>query len=95
LQLFLILWLISLGIEIALPRQTTEERMARRCLLRGPLSRHFFGFAIFLGAICPLGILILFGYSPALVSLAAILALFGLFWFEYVWVRAGQSAPLS
>jgi formate-dependent nitrite reductase membrane component NrfD len=95
LQLFLILWLISLGIEIALPRQTTEERMARRCLLRGPLSRRFLGFAIFLGAVCPLGILILFGYSPALVSLAAILALFGLFWFEYVWVRAGQSAPLS
>ncbi|HEV8183840.1 MAG TPA: 4Fe-4S dicluster domain-containing protein [Candidatus Angelobacter sp.] len=95
LQLFLILWLISLGIEIALPRQTTEERMARRCLLRGSLSRRFLGFAIFLGAVCPLGILILFGYSPALVSLAAILALFGLFWFEYVWVRAGQSAPLS
>jgi Fe-S-cluster-containing dehydrogenase component/formate-dependent nitrite reductase membrane component NrfD len=95
LQLFLILWLISLGIEIALPRQTPEERMARRCLLRGPLSGRFLGFTILLGALCPLGILTFFGHLPMLVSIAAIMALFGLFWFEYVWVRAGQSAPLS
>jgi formate-dependent nitrite reductase membrane component NrfD len=92
---FLVLWLISLGIETALPQQTAEERLARRCLLRGPLRGRFLGFAIILGAVSPLGILILFGYSPVLVSLAAVLALSGLFWFEYTWVRAGQVAPLS
>jgi hypothetical protein len=95
LQLFLILWLISLGIEIALPQKTEEERLARRYFLRGPLSGRFLGFAVILGAVCPLGILAVFGNSPALVSMAAVLALFGLFWFEYVWVRAGQSVPLS
>lgn len=95
LELFLILWLISLGIEMALPQKTAEERMARRYLLRGPLNGRFFGFVIILGAICPLGILALFRNLPALVSIAAIMALFGLFWFEYVWVRAGQSVPLS
>jgi Fe-S-cluster-containing dehydrogenase component/formate-dependent nitrite reductase membrane component NrfD len=95
LQLLIVMWLITLVIEVSLPSRTAEERIARRSLFRGPLSSRFLGFAIFLGAVCPLGILILFGYSPALVSLAAILALFGLFWFEYVWVRAGQSAPLS
>jgi len=95
LQLLLILWLISLGIEIVLPQKTAEERMARRYLIRGPLKGRFWGFAIVLGAICPLGILALFGNLPALVSIAAFLALFGLFWFEYVWVRAGQSVPLS
>jgi Fe-S-cluster-containing dehydrogenase component/formate-dependent nitrite reductase membrane component NrfD len=95
LQLFLILWLISIAIELALPRQTAEERMARHYLLRGPLSGRFLGFTILLGALCPLGILTFFGHLPMLVSIAAIMALFGLFWFEYVWVRAGQSVPLS
>ena len=92
---FLLLWLISLAIEVALPRQTADERMGRRNLLRGPLSGRFLGFAVIAGAVCPLGILTFFSHLPMLVSLAAILALFGLFWFEYVWVRAGQSAPLS
>ncbi|HKD82913.1 MAG TPA: 4Fe-4S dicluster domain-containing protein [Candidatus Angelobacter sp.] len=95
LQLFLIFWLISVGIEIALPQKTAEERMARRHMLGGPLGRRFLGFTIILGAVCPLGILVLFSDSVALVRIAAILALFGLFWFEYVWVRAGQSVPLS
>jgi len=95
LQQFLLVWLISLGIEIALPRQTTEERISRRYLLRGPLSGRFLGFTILLGALCPLGILTFFGHLPMLVSIAAIMALFGLFWFEYLWLRAGQSAPLS
>ena len=95
LQLFLILWLITLVIEVVLPSRTAEERIARRSLLRGPLSGRFLGFAIILGALCPLGILALFGHLPMLVSIAAIMALFGLFWFEYVWVRAGQSVPLS
>jgi hypothetical protein len=90
----LVLWLINLGIELLLPRRTPEERMARRSLIRGPLSRHFLSF-VTVGVLCPLGILAALGNSPALVAVASIMALFGLFWFEYVWVRAGQSVPLS
>ncbi|HVG90715.1 MAG TPA: 4Fe-4S dicluster domain-containing protein [Alphaproteobacteria bacterium] len=95
LELFLALWLITLVIEVALPSRTAEERIARRSLVHGPLSGRFAGFAAILGALCPLGILMFAGHLPMLVSISAILALFGLFWFEYVWVRAGQSAPLS
>jgi hypothetical protein len=68
--------------------------MARRSLIRGPLSRHFLLFAI-LGVLCPLVILAVFGNSSALGTVGAIMALSGLFWFEYIWVRAGQSVPLS
>jgi formate-dependent nitrite reductase membrane component NrfD len=93
LKVSLVLWLINLGIELVLPQRTAEERMARRSLIRGPLSRHFL-FAI-AGVMCPLGILAVLGNSLVLVAVAAIMALFGLFWFEYVWVRAGQSVPLS
>jgi hypothetical protein len=90
----LVLWVINLAIELVLPQRTAEERIARQSLIRGPLSRHFLPFVI-LGVLCPLGILLAFGNSPALVTVATILALFGLFWFEYVWVRAAQSVPLS
>jgi formate-dependent nitrite reductase membrane component NrfD len=95
LQLLLLLWLFSLGIEFMLPQHTAEERMARQSLLRGPLSRSFLGFAIVLGVLGPLALLTFFGHLTRLGSIEAILALFGLFCFEYTWVRAGQSAPLS
>jgi Fe-S-cluster-containing dehydrogenase component/formate-dependent nitrite reductase membrane component NrfD len=94
LKMSLVLWVINLAIELVLPQRTAEERIARQSLIRGPLSRHFLPFVI-LGVLCPLGILLAFGNSPALVTVATILALFGLFWFEYVWVRAAQSVPLS
>ncbi|HET9838706.1 MAG TPA: 4Fe-4S dicluster domain-containing protein [Candidatus Angelobacter sp.] len=95
LQLFLVLWLINLTIELVLPHRTAEERIARRSLLGGPLSGGFLAFVVVLGVLCPLGILQFLAHRPALVGVAAILALFGLFWFEFVWVRAGQSVPLS
>lgn len=94
LKVSLVLWLITLAIELVLPQRTAEERMARRSLIRGPLSRHVLLFSI-LGVLCPLGILTVFGNSPALVTMGAIMALSGLFWFEHIWVRAGQSVPLS
>jgi len=90
----LVLWLINLAMELVLPQRTAEERIARRSLIRGPLRRHFLSFVI-LGALCPLGILAVLGNSPGLVAVASIMALSGLFWFEYLWVRAGQSVPLS
>lgn len=94
LKISLILWLINLAIELVLPQRTAEEHMARRSLIRGPLSRHFLSLVV-LGVLCPLGILAVFGNSTTLVTVAALMALFGLFWFEYVWVRAAQSVPLS
>ncbi|HET9284169.1 MAG TPA: 4Fe-4S dicluster domain-containing protein [Candidatus Angelobacter sp.] len=93
LKVSLVLWLINLAMELVLPQRTAEERMARWSLIRGPLSRHFLALVI-LGILGPLGILV-FGNSAALATVATIMALFGLFWFEYVWVRAGQSVPLS
>jgi len=95
LQTLLVVWLVTLVMEVSLPSRSAEDRIARRSLLRGPLSGRFLGFAIILGVFCPLGILTFFGHLAMLVSIAAILALAGLFWFEYLWVRAGQSAPLS
>jgi Fe-S-cluster-containing dehydrogenase component/formate-dependent nitrite reductase membrane component NrfD len=95
LEVLLVVWLITLAIETALPQRTPEERLARCSLVRGAFSGPFLAYVVVLGALCPLGILIFWGNLPALVSVAAILALFGLISFEYLWVRAGQSVPLS
>jgi formate-dependent nitrite reductase membrane component NrfD len=95
LQWLLVLWLITLVIEVALPQRTEEERMARRSLIHGPPSGRFLVYVVILGTLCPLGILVFLRHLPVLVSVAAIMALVSLFCFEYIWVRAGQSVPLS
>jgi hypothetical protein len=65
---------------------------AARLITRGALSGRFWGGAVAAGIAVPL-VLTLFG-TPA-VLLGAILALAGLWIYEDVWVKAGQSIPLS
>jgi Fe-S-cluster-containing dehydrogenase component/formate-dependent nitrite reductase membrane component NrfD len=65
---------------------------AARLITRGALSGRFWGGAVAAGIVVPL-VLTAFG-TPA-VLLAAILALTGLWIYEDVWIKAGQSIPLS
>jgi uncharacterized membrane protein len=65
---------------------------AARLITRGALSGRFWGGAVAAGIVVPL-VLTVFG-APA-VLLAAILALTGLWIYEDVWIKAGQSIPLS
>jgi Fe-S-cluster-containing dehydrogenase component/formate-dependent nitrite reductase membrane component NrfD len=90
--------LVMTLVEIALPHVSEDARLATHALVGGNLRWHFWGGAVGLGFIVPILLLVLGSYSAVpktMAMLAAVLALVGLWWFEELWVRAGQSVPLS
>jgi formate-dependent nitrite reductase membrane component NrfD len=101
--ILLISLIISLAMnigEIALPHVSEDVRIATRALIDGRLSLRFWGLVIGAGLIAPIILASLVSASAlprasAFAIVAAVLALAGLWWFEELWVKAGQSAPLS
>jgi Fe-S-cluster-containing dehydrogenase component/formate-dependent nitrite reductase membrane component NrfD len=101
----LFLLLVSLAmvlVEAFLPHVTEDVRLAVRNLVRGPLRVRFWLLAIGAGLVLPIALLICvlvsrfsLGAVMVLLTSAAILALAGVWWFEDVWIKAGQSVPLS
>jgi formate-dependent nitrite reductase membrane component NrfD len=75
------------------PSPTRHHELAVRTITRGAYARLFWGFAIVAGGVLPLAMLTL--GSSTIASLAALLAIAGGAAWEYVWVEAGQSVPLS
>jgi Fe-S-cluster-containing dehydrogenase component/formate-dependent nitrite reductase membrane component NrfD len=86
---------ISVLVELNLPRRTEEDRLAKRSLIHGASGRRFWISAVTLGLISPLVLVGAADFFPAAIGIASVLTLYGLFWFDYLWVRAGQSVPLS
>lgn len=89
---------IGLGMilaEVALPHVSEDVKRATRMLLGGAFSIRFWAGVIVLGGLAPIGLVLLGGGGVVLNSAAAILALAGLWVFEDLWVKAGQSVPLS
>lgn len=72
--------------------QGDDARVAA-LLMRGPLKTRFWVSAVLLGALLPLTILL--AGSPIALSLAALATLVGLLNYESLWIKAGQSMPLS
>jgi Ni/Fe-hydrogenase subunit HybB-like protein len=92
--------LLFLAVEHLTPRPTRHHELATRAISRGAFARFFWGGAIVGGGVLPLTLLgaasiVETLQSPAMAALAASLALAGAFAWEYVWVEAGQSVPLS
>jgi Fe-S-cluster-containing dehydrogenase component/formate-dependent nitrite reductase membrane component NrfD len=90
---------MNLG-EIALPHVSEDVRIATQALIHGRLSPSFWGLVVGTGLITPIILvsLVLASALPgasAFAIVAAVLALAGLWWFEELWVKAGQSVPLS
>jgi Fe-S-cluster-containing dehydrogenase component/formate-dependent nitrite reductase membrane component NrfD len=78
------------------PSPTRHHELATRTILKGHYSRLFWGAAIGGGGVLPVVMLLTLGsVSPAVVAIAALLALAGGAAWEYIWVEAGQSVPLS
>lgn len=69
------------------PSPTLHRELAVRAIRRGAFARIFWGGAV----VCAVASLAAIGIAP----LAAALALMAAFAWEYVWVEAGQSVPLS
>ncbi len=100
LLILLISLLVSLAMnlgEIALPHVSEDVRIATSVLIKGHLSGRFWGLVIGAGLVAPIVLAALSVASASIVFPmgAAILALAGLWWFEELWVKAGQSVPLS
>mgnify|MGYP006200602205 CR=1 FL=1 len=79
------------------PSPTRHHELATHTILRGAYSRLFWGVAIVGGGVVPVLMLLALGatFSPAMTAVAALLALAGGAAWEYIWVEAGQSVPLS
>jgi len=74
-----------------------EAALAARLLTRGPLRLEFWGGVIGLGVLVPAIAAVaaaMWESSPFVVG-AAVLAIGGLWLYEDLWVRAGQTVPLS
>jgi formate-dependent nitrite reductase membrane component NrfD len=79
------------------PSPTRHHELAVDTIRRGHYARLFWGVAIAAGGLVPLALALGAGATgPALVViLASLLALAGSAAWEYIWVEAGQSVPLS
>jgi len=90
--------------NVLTPSPTRHHELALETIRRGPYARLFWGVAIAAGGVLPL-ILVAAGLSAfatvltttasAVLAAAAVLALAGSAAWEYIWVEAGQSVPLS
>ena len=77
------------------PSPTRHHELAVNAIRRGPFSRLFWGGAMIGGGVVPIVLLLLPGSSTFAAAASALLALGGSFAWEYIWVEAGQSVPLS
>ena len=93
--------LLILAIEHLTPSPTRHHELAARAISRGAFAPYFWGGAIVGGGLLPLALLgaasvVRTLQSPALAAVGiSLLSLPGAFAWEYVWVEAGQSVPLS
>jgi Ni/Fe-hydrogenase subunit HybB-like protein len=83
------------------PSATRHHELAVQTIRRGAYARLFWGVVIGAGGVVPMALLaLLFGGAHVVadavtLTLLAILALAGSAAWEYIWVEAGQSVPLS
>ncbi|HKU23880.1 MAG TPA: NrfD/PsrC family molybdoenzyme membrane anchor subunit, partial [Candidatus Sulfotelmatobacter sp.] len=85
-------------LETALPHVSEDARLAMRSLLNGRDRLRFWIFTIAVGQLLPIVLTALFllsFLSSRAAWMASVVALMGLFSFEDLWVKAGQSVPLS
>ena len=76
------------------PSGTRHHQLAIDAIRRGAFARLFWGGAISVAA-ASVVVAALFSQLPSGPGIAAVLALAGSFAWEYIWVEAGQSVPLS
>ena len=90
-----IMWLMTL-IEFSSPHSSHDSSLAIKTMIRGRLRLRFWVLAVGLGLIAPL-LLYLGGifFQLQIYPVLAFFVLAGLWFYEDVWVRAGQSVPLS
>jgi formate-dependent nitrite reductase membrane component NrfD len=86
--------LALIGSEIFTPHQTEDAEEAAARITRGRFKRAFWIGGLGVGVALPLVALVASGV-PAAVAIAGVLALLGLFAFEYCWIIAPQTISLA
>jgi Fe-S-cluster-containing dehydrogenase component/formate-dependent nitrite reductase membrane component NrfD len=88
---------VLLGLELLSRHPVQDSALAARLVTHGALRGRFWGGVVAAGLVLPLGLVLVAAAwdSVAVTALAALLALAGLWVWEDVWVKAGQSVPLS
>ncbi|HEX3704351.1 MAG TPA: NrfD/PsrC family molybdoenzyme membrane anchor subunit [Vicinamibacterales bacterium] len=89
--------LVFVAFDVLLaPSPTRHHDLAVAAIRRGPFARIFWGGAIACASLGLIGALFAATHqTPPALAIVALLALGGSFAWEYVWVEAGQSVPLS
>jgi Fe-S-cluster-containing dehydrogenase component/formate-dependent nitrite reductase membrane component NrfD len=77
------------------PHGTTHTCYAARLITNGPYRAPFWIGAVLVGGVLPALLLVMAASNPILLGLSALLALAGLFAFEWCFVMAGQGVPNS
>jgi Fe-S-cluster-containing dehydrogenase component/formate-dependent nitrite reductase membrane component NrfD len=88
----LILHGVLLFAELGVGHANTDVARAARLITRGGYGGRFWGGAVVAGIVLPVLVILL---APGGFVLGAALALGGLLVYEDVWIKAGQSIPLS
>jgi Fe-S-cluster-containing dehydrogenase component/formate-dependent nitrite reductase membrane component NrfD len=94
----LVVHVLMLLIENVLtPSPTRHHELAVGTIRRGAYARLFWGLAIVAGGLLPIPALVTMPeYGPSLLTMTAcVLALAGGAAWDYIWIEAGQSVPLS
>jgi Fe-S-cluster-containing dehydrogenase component/formate-dependent nitrite reductase membrane component NrfD len=95
LTISLLLGLAMMFVELSVTHRSEDVRRASRLFTHGALRVPFYVFVVALGVVLPLALL---GWAGQFVwgpPAAALLALFGLWMYEHLWIKAGQAIPLS
>ena len=88
-------------VDSVMPHVSQDAKLSLDSMVRGHLRTRFWGLAVGAGMALPVLLISLAWSSPTAIlsagirGTAAVLALAGIWWFEDVWIRAGQSVPLS
>ena len=80
------------------PSATLHHELAVRAIVKGAFSRLFWLGALGLGCVVPMALVLtagLQGFPLGALILTSLTALAGGLVWEYIWVEAGQSVPLS
>ncbi len=89
--------LILLFENVLTPSATKHHELAVETIRRGAFAPLFWGVAVVAGGVLPLVAMVALNGAPpaAITAIASVLALAGSAAWEYIWVEAGQSVPLS
>jgi formate-dependent nitrite reductase membrane component NrfD len=95
LVLSLVVGLAMILTELFMTHSSEAVARSAALLTKGALRRPFWFVVVGLGVLGPVALIVWFGAAFPFDMIGAVLALVGLWMYENLWIKAGQSVPLS